>query len=318
MKSSLFWAFTICILLQFINSGNTQIISIPPATTNPPTTSKPPTTTNPPVTSDRPPVTSNQPPVTTTTFTPIITTTTTTTTTTAAPTTTPPPTTTSNTPTTTTSSTTTTKTNSPTNSPINTNEPNLNKEDNTKTIVGAVVGGIVGLALIGGFLAWLNRRGGCTSKSNHRKERKADFEDFGLAERDFPHHRSPPTTKATAGMASGAGVAAGVVSPTIPRLNDQGNYYNDPNNQHYMQQGYDQYHDGYYYPQDGGAGSGYYDENGYYYDGTTAVHSNSYEPMSPPQQNYHPNMNMMANTAPLPPLPNANHQNEIYKPDSIK
>lgn len=110
-----------------------------------------------------------------------------------------------------------------------------------------------------------------------------------------------------------------MASPTIPRLNDQGNYYND---QLYMQQqqGYDQYHDGnggYYYPQDGSAAGGYYDENGYYYD-NSAMHSNAggYDPMSPPQQNYHTNMNMMGNNAPLPPLPNTT--NEVYKPDSIK
>ncbi|ORZ05040.1 hypothetical protein BCR42DRAFT_428577 [Absidia repens] len=201
-------------------------------------------------------------------------------------------------------------------------------ESNIPTIVGAVVGGVgklisffkkkkkipshfffvVGLALLGGLLTWLNRRGGCTSKTN---QRKANFEDFGLAERDFPHHRSPAMTTNTA-----LGGATMVASPTIPQLNDQGNYYNDGSGgKHYQQQqGYEQYHDsgGYYYPHEGGGGydgnngydshgiyeahsgydanGGYYDEHGYYYDGTTGQSINTgYEAMPPPshQQVYH-------------------------------
>lgn len=124
-------------------------------------------------------------------------------------------------------------------------------------------------------------------------------------------------------LASGAAAAA--VSPTIPRLNDQGNYYNDGTKQ-YQQQGYDQYHDGsgYYYPQEGGgydANGNYYDENGYYYDGATGqpIHT-GYEAMPPPQQQqmYHPQQggspSLMSN--PLPPLPPSGGSPDIHKPDA--
>ncbi|CAO3623043.1 unnamed protein product [Cunninghamella blakesleeana] len=330
MKKYIYWIVTLCIIIQLINKVESQIV-IPTVSDKPPATTTPPpaTSSNPPpaTSSNPPPVTSSNPPPvtpTTTSFTPIITTTTTTTvpirstTTTTVP---PSSTTPTSSDRSSSSGTSTSTSSSPTNKD---NDRPQGDNGNTNVIVGAVVGGVVGLALIGGFLAWLNRRGGCTSKSNNRKERKADFEDFGLAERDFPHHRSPPVSKSTA-LAAGAVVGGGsalaantMASPTIPRLNDQGNYYND---QIYMQQqqgGYDQYHDGgnYYYAQDGSAvNGGYYDENGYYYDNSTAVNSNmGYDPISPPQQNYHPNM--MSNNSPLPPLPNTT--NEVYKPDSIK
>lgn len=151
----------------------------------------------------------------------------------------------------------------------------------------------VGLALIGGLLAWINRKGGCTSRS--KPKRPADFEDFGLAETDFPHHRSPPMAAANvapgmaaagAAGAAGAGAAAAMASPTIPRLNEQGNYY-DPSTAEYgtnriyyepqltgppqPDYQYPPHHQQqYYYPQEGG----YYDEHGYYYEnGSTAVSS---------------------------------------------
>lgn len=150
----------------------------------------------------------------------------------------------------------------------------------------------VGLALIGGLLAWINRKGGCTSRS--KPKRPADFEDFGLAETDFPHHRSPPMAAANvapgmaaAGAAGAAGAAAAMASPTIPRLNEQGNYY-DPSTAEYgtnriyyepqltgppqPDYQYPPHHQQqqYYYPQEGG----YYDEHGYYYEnGSTAVSS---------------------------------------------
>lgn len=169
----------------------------------------------------------------------------------------------------------------------------------------------MGVALIGGFLAWLNRRGGCTSRS--REKRTTDFEDFGLAETDFPHHRSPPmaaSNLAAAGAGAGAAAAggaavAGAASPTLPRLNEQGNFYNDApsaeygTNRHYVpsyQQPYGappggpmspgqqhQQQPGYYYPE-----SGYYDDQQqYYYDGSTAVSSQGYDHQQPqPQHMY--------------------------------
>lgn len=146
-------------------------------------------------------------------------------------------------------------------------------------------------------MTWINRRGGCTSRSK-AKQRPNDFEDFGLAETDFPHHRSPPMANANLGAAAAAGAgaaggaavagAAGGASPTLPRLNDQGNFYHDPStaeygtNRHYVPSYQPQLsqadyspqpqHQPYYYdntqPQ-----QGYYDEHGYYYDNSTAVSS---------------------------------------------
>ncbi|KAI8332385.1 hypothetical protein BC941DRAFT_516866 [Chlamydoabsidia padenii] len=126
-------------------------------------------------------------------------------------------------------------------------------ERTTPTIVGAVVGGVVGLALLGGLLSWMNRRGGCTSKTN---QRKANYEDFGLAERDFPHHRSP-IQQPQMSSSSGFGGSTMVASPTLSRLNNQGNYYHNEEPT--------QYH--YYSPHQEMTGydGGYYDEHGYYY-----------------------------------------------------
>ncbi|KAI8338083.1 hypothetical protein BC941DRAFT_424553 [Chlamydoabsidia padenii] len=55
--------------------------------------------------------------------------------------------------------------------------------DNTGKIAGGVVGGIVALALIGGLLTWLNRRGGCTSRTKPRNQ--AAFEEFAMKD---PEH----------------------------------------------------------------------------------------------------------------------------------
>ncbi|ORX52702.1 hypothetical protein DM01DRAFT_323343 [Hesseltinella vesiculosa] len=43
----------------------------------------------------------------------------------------------------------------------------------TGTIAGGVVGAVVGLALLGGFVTWINRRGGCTKR--HRYDRDVDM-----------------------------------------------------------------------------------------------------------------------------------------------
>ncbi|KAI9255589.1 hypothetical protein BDA99DRAFT_517140 [Phascolomyces articulosus] len=132
----------------------------------------------------------------------------------------------------------------------------------------------LGLALLGGILTWVNRRGGCTRRSN--KPNKADYEDFGMGDNDYPHHRSP--TMAAGGVAAGAAVAAASTSPamthsnlsrapTVPRLNDQGTYY-DGHPSGYYQQDMMPQQQGYYYPehQQDMSGQGYYDNSGYYYD----------------------------------------------------
>ncbi|CAO3621943.1 unnamed protein product [Cunninghamella blakesleeana] len=209
----------------------------------------------------------------------------------------------------------------------------------TGTIVGAVVGGVVGLALIGGLLAWLNRRGGCASRSNKRSNN--DFEDFGLAESDFPHNRSPPMTAAAlgTGAALGAGTAAvastvGSQSPNINNNNANTAYYNngavpppadydsgrhyapyqpqiDEYNVQYQQQ--PQQQQGYYYPQQE---QQYYDEQYYYENSPNMANNQVYDHN---QGGYDPNQAYDHNQAPLP------HQqqqqpyatNDYYKPDQI-
>ncbi|EPB93104.1 hypothetical protein HMPREF1544_00178 [Mucor circinelloides 1006PhL] len=46
--------------------------------------------------------------------------------------------------------------------------------NNTAIIAGSVVGGLVGIALIAGLLTWMNRRGGCTSRTR-RRDVQEDF-----------------------------------------------------------------------------------------------------------------------------------------------
>lgn len=170
---------------------------------------------------------------------------------------------------------------------------------------------IVGIALIGGILAWINRRGGC---SQRRDNKKTEFEDYGLG--DFPHHRPTPA------MAAAAVPVAKPVSPTIPRMNDQGNYYNEdpsyggqyatgyPDNMDY---GMQQQQQGYYYPQQHDQG-GYYDEQGYYYENgnNSAAMSSAYSSMPPPM---HQGQGYVMNNANYSPVP-ANQ--EVHKPDEYR
>ncbi|KAI9015713.1 hypothetical protein CLU79DRAFT_847858 [Phycomyces nitens] len=146
------------------------------------------------------------------------------------------------------------------------------EKSNTPAIIGGVVGGVVGLALIGGLITFLNRRGGCTSRS---EKPKSDFKDFEMAENDFPQRRAP-----TGGL---QGLAPVTGSPTVPQLNDQGNFYNDHNgyNQNYSNVQPQGVQDGYYYdnyPQT----QGYYTDGRYYYENSSNSPNTGYVP----QQNY--------------------------------
>lgn len=94
--------------------------------------------------------------------------------------------------------------------------------------------------MIGGALTWINRHGGCARRNNKRSE---DFEDYGLADTDFPHNHQPhmrsPGMQTVSLAANGAAIGGGsaamtpalgaattaATSPTIPRLNDQGTFY---------------------------------------------------------------------------------------------
>jgi hypothetical protein len=184
-----------------------------------------------------------------------------------------------------------------------------------KDLIFCFVFFLVGIALIGGILACVNRRGGCTKKRNTKK---SDFEDYGLG--DFPHQRTTPAAAVPVVANNGK-----PVSPTIPRLNDQGNYYNDDGYNHYNNTGYadngmdygmqqqqqQQQHGGYYYPQQQ---QEYYDDGGYYYDSNTSA--TAYSSVPPMQQHMHAGGvagqqgYVMNNTIPQ-------QQQDIYKPDDI-
>lgn len=119
---------------------------------------------------------------------------------------------------------------------------------------------IVVVGLVGGLLAWLLLR---RKKQNGKgKKRPTDFEDFGLAESDFPQQQGRPTTM--------------MASPTLPRLNDQGNYYAaataGPHQAYYDNPAAQQQQQGYYYA-DQQQQHGYGGYDGYYYDTSTAVSS---------------------------------------------
>ncbi|KAI9268737.1 hypothetical protein BY458DRAFT_533848 [Sporodiniella umbellata] len=163
---------------------------------------------------------------------------------------------------------------SPTLTPVNKGD-----SSDTPTIVGAVVGGIVGIALIGGILACISRKGGCTKKRKERRK-KPDFEEYGLGDsqtqKTAPMIQKPPP-------------------PTIPRLNDQGNYYQDNyQSYNYPQEDYNahnQQQGGYYYPQlqhQYQHQPDYYNDGGYYYDHNVEAASPTMYSNSPTNQHYSP------------------------------
>ncbi|KAI8052560.1 uncharacterized protein B0P05DRAFT_575546 [Gilbertella persicaria] len=67
----------------------------------------------------------------------------------------------------------------------------------TAVIAGSVVGCLVGVAAIGGLLTWMNRRGGCTSRTR-RRDRPTDFvgeEGFKMTENTVdPHSLGSPAS----------------------------------------------------------------------------------------------------------------------------
>lgn len=169
----------------------------------------------------------------------------------------------------------------------------------------------------------IKRRGGCAKRNNKRAE---DFEDFGLADTDFPHRRSPAMQSA---LVTNAAVTP--VSPTIPRLNDQGNFYggSPPTAEDgYSNSGrgfvppYQPQLEGqpYYYQQQqqqqDPTGAGYYDDAGYYYEGqqqpmaTNNMGNNTSYDMT---QQYQPYNNTTEPTYSDPPY----GTDQYYKPDQV-
>lgn len=170
--------------------------------------------------------------------------------------------------------------------------------------------------MIGGILACVNRRGGCTKK---RDNKKSDFEDYGLG--DFPHHRTP--------VIAAPVLPSKPISPTLPRLNDQGNYYNeDPNYGHYGYQDNNmdygmQPQQGYYYAQQQQQPQHqqqqeYYDDSGYYYDSnTSATAYSSVAPMQPQHQSQHQPQLQQAYMMNNAPTQHSMTSQDVYKPDEV-
>ncbi|KAF1806020.1 hypothetical protein FB192DRAFT_1348418 [Mucor lusitanicus] len=76
----------------------------------------------------------------------------------------------------------------------------------TAVIAGSVVGGLVGIALIAGLLTWMNRRGGCTSRTRRR-----DVQEDFTNENDYKM-----TENAAAAGAIGAGAGAMHSTDNLP------------------------------------------------------------------------------------------------------
>ncbi|CAO3661685.1 unnamed protein product [Rhizopus stolonifer] len=181
--------------------------------------------------------------------------------------------------------------------PDSAKSPNTNdNNDKTGIVAGAVISSLIGLAILSGFLTWCNRHKGCAGK----RKRKPEFEDYGLADTDFPQSRPLATQNMT--------TVPNTISPALPQSNDQSNYNSKELNVGYAapyqvidhKNNY-QHQPEYYYnnshpPHD--SGTGYYDENGYYYENATY------------QEEYYTNQPY---TYPNQYPPNTNY----YKPDQV-
>ncbi|KAI8062444.1 hypothetical protein BC940DRAFT_322253 [Gongronella butleri] len=104
----------------------------------------------------------------------------------------------------------------------NNNNSGGGSEPNTGAIAGGVVGGVVGLALIGGLVTWLNRRGGCTSRTQRRHV--DTFDDFAAGGDDLEHNNN----NNMAGMAAVGGAASPFQRRLVPPTagNQSGSYMN--------------------------------------------------------------------------------------------
>jgi hypothetical protein len=105
------------------------------------------------------------------------------------------------------------------------------------------------------------------------------------------------------------------VSPTLPKLNEQGNYYRDDYNYYGHHQGdygmQPSQHGAYGYPQQHPE---YYEDDGYYYDNNPQMTSTAYSP-PPIHQFYNPQEYFVNNNMGHPSL---HQQQNAYKPDDIE
>ncbi|KAI8978481.1 hypothetical protein BDB01DRAFT_800060 [Pilobolus umbonatus] len=130
------------------------------------------------------------------------------------------------------------------------------KSDNkTAIIVGSVVGGIVGLAFVGGIMAWINRRGGCTARTKNRGNGFTE-EDYtvNMNQNDFNHPAPIPSPAAVNSTLSTEPLSPFDQHRYAPTSTNTANYTSEP----YQQE----YHD--VYRQDGYTQDMYSNTHGYY------------------------------------------------------
>ncbi|KAI8328402.1 hypothetical protein BD560DRAFT_72693 [Blakeslea trispora] len=131
----------------------------------------------------------------------------------------------------------------------------------------------VGVALVGGLISCINRRGGCARRNNDK--RSIEYEDFGLADTDFPPRQMPNMQSMTSDHVH---TGQRFADATIPQLGPQGNHYHilpeEPHAQHQFEAKYlppdeiGNEHQAYYYsheqPVQHGAPTYYTNHNNYY------------------------------------------------------
>ncbi|ORE08004.1 hypothetical protein BCV72DRAFT_261760 [Rhizopus microsporus var. microsporus] len=201
-----------------------------------------------------------------------------------------------------------TSSNSPTSSTSATSSPGTgepsNSSNKTATIAGSVVGGLVGIAVIAGALTWLNRHGGCASRTRRRGANSHD--DFGNNTDDMKMSENPAGNSAPehGAPASPFQHARRFVPPNTGYMNLTDEEYG------YQQNNYPQeYHQEHYSP----------NEPIYEYNANSSAYQQSHQyqdygyqqPQQPqPQHYYQPTSNITS-----PTLTNANAP---LKPDQIE
>lgn len=109
--------------------------------------------------------------------------------------------------------------------------------NNIAIIVGSVVGGIVGLAFVGGVMAWINRRGGCARRTKNRHGFTEEDYTVNMNQQDF---NPPPVAPVVPSNQS--------TEPLSPYDRYNPSYpseFHDPYRQDNYQNGY---YDGYHQP----------------------------------------------------------------------
>ncbi|KAI8375808.1 hypothetical protein BD560DRAFT_391957 [Blakeslea trispora] len=127
----------------------------------------------------------------------------------------------------------------------------------TGVIAGSVVGAIVGVALIGGLIAWINRHGGCASRSNKRNKDGYTQDDYAIDMQPNDFNRSAVAAAAAAGV--GVGAAGATMNSNEP-LSPFDNSRHYPANAAYSNDPYGDYHESY---SQGGYSQGAYSQEAF-------------------------------------------------------